>query len=390
MASEFLMDEAAGTAVDPSLREMMMKMYQKGHWNLMLHGYAFLNGIQQTGPRGDDKIFSTNHLMLIAERPLSPRSSLLFRTMLSFEPATITHRFYPLLFQTGETAFGEPIIDGQHPHDFFMELSAQYAIALNQHSLLHLYAAPVGDPALGPVAYPHRASAQELPQATLSHHLQDSTHIANDVLTAGFKYRFARIEFSGFHGAEPDEGRWDIDSGAIDSWSTRLTLTPTPNWAAQVSTGNLHNPEALETGNVQRTTASISYAREITHGSLDLSLIWGTNHKKVTGENTYSLTGESLFRFKNANYLSARLEFTDKDELFGHDETAGSPFPSGIFLIKAFTLGYSRDLFLIAPLEIGAGGSATFYSFPDDLNPFYGNSPKSFVFFLRIRLAHTH
>ena len=385
MASDFLMNEGPGTAVNPSLHQMMMKMVQKGEWNLMVHGYAFLNAIQQSGPRGGDKIFSTNHLMLIAERPVSPRSSLLFRAMLSFEPATITHRFYPLLFQTGETAFGAPIIDGQHPHDFFMELSVQYAIALNDHSLLHFYAAPVGDPALGPVAYPHRSSAQELPQATLSHHLQDSTHIANDVLTAGFKYRFARIEFSGFHGAEPDEGRWDIDAGAIDSWSTRLTLTPAPNWAAQVSTGDLHHPEALEPGDIQRTTASVSYAREFTERSMDLSLIWGTNHKKDTGTNTYSLTAETLFRFMHANYLSGRFEITDKDELFGTGEETAE-----VFSIKAFTIGYSRDLAMIQALQIGAGVSATFYAFPAELKPTYGNSPKTFLFFLRVRLGHSH
>ena len=68
-----------------------------------------------------------------------------------------------------------------------------------------LYFAPVGDPALAPVAFPHRVSAMELPRATLSHHLQDSTHIANEVVTGGIIRDSFRIEASGFHGAEPNE-----------------------------------------------------------------------------------------------------------------------------------------------------------------------------------------
>src|SRR5215469_4292848 len=124
--------------------------------------------------------------------------------MISLEPATVTHRSYPELFQQGETAFGAPITDGQHPHDLFMELAALYDIKLGEHTLLSFYAAPVGDPAMGPVAYAHRASASEDPIATLGHHLQDSTHIAADVITAGFAYKSVRVEASGFHGREPD------------------------------------------------------------------------------------------------------------------------------------------------------------------------------------------
>ena len=60
-----------------------------------------------------------------------------------------------------------------------------------------------GDPAIGPIAYPHRASASENPLAALGHHQEDSTHIAEDVVTVGLTYRIARIEGSGFHGREP-------------------------------------------------------------------------------------------------------------------------------------------------------------------------------------------
>ncbi|HJX83723.1 MAG TPA: hypothetical protein VJ723_05215, partial [Candidatus Angelobacter sp.] len=225
---------SSGTSVEPNSTEAPMLMIMKNDWMLMLHGQVFLNAIQQSGPRGADKIFSTNWFMFMAQRQWGP-GQLTLRAMLSLEPATVTGRYYPELFQQGETAFGRPLNDGQHPHDFFMELSALYDVKLGEHALLSLYAAPVGDPAMGPVAYAHRASASEDPIAPLGHHLQDSTHIADDVVTVGLAYKSTRIEASGFHGREPDEFRWNIDSGRIDSWSTRLTIQPKQNWTAQYS-----------------------------------------------------------------------------------------------------------------------------------------------------------
>src|SRR5580765_3677965 len=162
----------------------------------MLHGEAFVTDTQQSGPRGADKLFSTYWIMPMAQRSLGP-GRLTLRAMLSLEPATVTGRQYPLLFQQGETAFGKPIIDGQHPHNFFMEVAALYDIKLSERTLLSFYAAPVGDPAIGPVAYPHRISALENPVAALGHHQQDSTHIAYSVVTGGFTWRWARAELSG-------------------------------------------------------------------------------------------------------------------------------------------------------------------------------------------------
>jgi hypothetical protein len=59
-----------------------------------------------------------------------------------------------------------------------MELSAQYTLPLGERGTWYTYFGYPGEPALGPVAFPHRMSASENPSATLSHHLQDSTHIA--------------------------------------------------------------------------------------------------------------------------------------------------------------------------------------------------------------------
>ena len=238
------MHSLSGTDVAPNSTPMRMLMTDWHGWKWMLHGEGFLNDIQQSGPRGGDKLFSTNWLMAMAQRHLT-HGVLTLRTMASLEPAAVTGRLYPELFQQGETAFGRAIVDGQHPHDFIMEVAALYDWRLREHAMLSFYVAPHGDPAMGPVAYPHRASASEDPIAPLGHHLQDSTHIAADVITAGVTYKNLRAEASGFHGREPDELRWDIDSGAIDSWSTRLTVNPGRNWSVQYSVAGLHSPEAL-------------------------------------------------------------------------------------------------------------------------------------------------
>ncbi len=215
---------------------MLMRM--SGKWMEMLHGEVNVAEQQQTGPRGRDKLFSVNWAMVMAQRQTA-HGQWTFASMLSLEPATITGRYYPELFQQGETAFGKAIVDGQHPHDFFMELAAMYDLKLGERGLASIYAAPVGDPALGPVAFPHRMSAESDPLAPLAHHLQDSTHIAYDVVTGGVTWGPARIEASGFHGREPGENRWTIDGGrgglvvgaddvgswrAIGSRSTRLGI----------------------------------------------------------------------------------------------------------------------------------------------------------------------
>src|SRR5258707_13118570 len=185
-----LQQDSSGTSAQPNCVQVPMFMIMKGNWMLMFHGEAFLNGTQQSGPRGADKVFSTNWFMPMAQRQVGP-GQLTLRTMISLEPATITGRFYPELFQQGETAFGRPINDGQHPHDFFMELAALYDIKMGEHTLLSFYSASVGDPAMGPPAYPHRIAASGNPLAPLGHHMQDSTHIANYGGTSGLTYTLA-------------------------------------------------------------------------------------------------------------------------------------------------------------------------------------------------------
>jgi len=378
--SEFLMRQASGTSMNPAAAPMHMTMTQRGDWMLMLHGLAFISQVVQSGPRGDDKFFSTNWVMGMADRPLG-RGHLMLRSMLSLEPATVGKK-YPELFQTGETIDNVPIHDGQHPHDFFMELAAEYARPITAHTIGYVYVAPMGDPSLGPVAYPHRASASEIPQAALSHHVQDSTHIAGSVITIGAQSGALGYSFSGFHGREPDEKRWDLDTGHIDSWAARVSFDPTPNWTAQISTGHLKHPEAAEPGNIQRTTASVAYGKSIAGGQWDTSFIFGHN-KKTAGHSTNSWLAESVLQFLDRNYVTARAEVVDKDELFA-EQNVPSAIANGVFRIKALTLGYSRDVITLRGLVTAVGANVTGYSIPSAIKPYYG-TPYSFYVFARVR-----
>jgi hypothetical protein len=268
---------ASGTSLEPKASPLDMLHKQFGGWSVMLHGTVFAVESQQSGPRGRDKFFSANAFMPAASRRLGP-GTLTFRSMLSLEPATITGRQYPELFQTGETAYGIPIINAQHPHNFFMELAASYRIGLTDRASIQFYGGPVADPALGPPAYPHRLSASENPMAPLGHHEQDSTHISNGVATAGFTYGPVTIEASGFNGREPGEFRWGVNPGAIQSFSARLTISPTPRWSGQFSAGRIHQREAVHPLRPTfRETASIMYVRPLAGGHWATSLIWGRN-----------------------------------------------------------------------------------------------------------------
>jgi hypothetical protein len=383
-----LMDFASGTSVNPQSGSLPMEMLSQAGWTFMFTGEGFLVDTQQSGPRGADKLYSTNWGMLGAGHDLG-RGSVEFDLMLSLEPATVTNRRYPELFQTGETAYGRSLVDAQHPHNFIMGLGVHYVYPLGENTALELYFAPVGDPALGPVAFPHRTSAAELPQAPLSHHWQDSTHIADEVVTAGIKYKKVRLEASGFYGTEPGENRWTIDYGAINSWSTRLSWFPTRNWTAQVSVGRLTHPEQLEPGDVVRSTASVEYSRPMQGDTWSTSLVWGRNHETFLHRDSNSYLLESVAPWRQRNFFTGRVELVDKDELFSDQPdleellaiTAGSTFRIG-----AYTVGYTRDIGTFHKMETGLGANFTGYSMPGAIRPYYGNHPVAVCVYLRVRL----
>jgi hypothetical protein len=379
----------SGTSWQPSSAPMHMHYKVAGDWLLMFH-YNLTAGLnRQGGPRGVTRFDSQNWFMPMAYHKLG-RGTLQLRGMFSAEPFTFPPGGSPLLFQTGETFKGQPLIDKQHPHDLFMELSAQYTHPLGERGMWFTYFGYPGEPALGPVAFMHRASASENPSATLAHHLEDSTHISFGVLTTGFSYRWFKLEGSIFNGREPDENRYDFDSHRWDSRSARLQFAPDRNWTAQVSYGFLRSPEAQEPdADIRRATASVQHNRSFDRGNWASSLIWGRNHVSSPGgvRNLNGYTFESTVNFLDKNYLYTRLELVDKDELLRASDRAhlGITDDHPSFRIGAYTFGGARDLWNTDKVSLAVGSDLTFYSKPASLDPIYGQRPVSWKLFFRIR-----
>jgi len=382
---------SSGTGWQPAATSGHMWMKSVGAWDVMAHGVVFADYNQQGGPRGEGKAESVNWLMLMEQHKLG-RGSILFREMFSAESLTAPHPGFPELFQTGETYHGQPLVDHQHPHNVFSELAFDYThpirvpanVPIKEKISWEFYGAAAGEPALGPVAYLHRASASELPMAPLSHHLQDSTHTSFGVITTGLVVDRFKIEGSVFNGREPDEKRYSIQFAPLDSWSARLSVAASRNWTAQYSYGRLERPEALEAGSQRRQTASVEYVRPFARGSWATSAVWGRVHKEADDHTLNSYLLETTANFKSRNYVFSRMELVDKDELFPDNPLLPS------FRIGAYTFGGAHDLLQSQLWQLALGADFTVYMKPSTLDSAYGKNPVSFQIFLRVRPALTH
>jgi hypothetical protein len=286
--------------------------------------------------------------------------------------------------QTGETADGStPLIDRQHPHDFFMELAATYSTDIGaEGNSAFAYAALAGEPALGPVTFMHRASGLANPEAPLSHHWLDSTHITFGVVTGGVVLGDLKLEASAFNGREPDEDRWDIETGSLDSWSARATWNPTSNWSAQLSFGSLEEPELLEPGvDIERTTFSTTYHRPQAAGWWQTTLAVGRNDKQP-GDSTDAWLLESALRFGDATTVFARAESVDKDELF----LEGDPLHHQSFRVKKLGIGAAHEFGMLLDGVLSAGLVYNWHFLPDTLEPSYGGDPGTWLVFARWEL----
>ncbi|HVI09100.1 MAG TPA: hypothetical protein VND65_12490 [Candidatus Binatia bacterium] len=378
--------DGSGTAWQPVSVPEHQWMVMKSGWMLMAHGVIFADYNQQGGPRGEGKAESVNWGMLMEQHALGA-GTILFREMFSAESLTSPHPGFPELFQTGETYHDEPLVDHQHPHNVFAELSAMYTLPLSDKVSWELYGGPSAEPALGPVTYIHRASAAELPLAPLSHHLQDSTHTSFGVVTTGFTIDRFKIEACAFNGREPDEQRWSIQPAPLDSYSGRVSVAPGRNWTAEYSIGRLEHPEALEPGSQWRETASVEYNRPLAAGDWASTFVWGRVHKLSDGVNLNGYLLESTLNFLRRDYAFTRMELVDKDELF--PQAAEHP----AYRIGAYTFGGVRDLVQNRSYQLGLGADVTVYSKPGALDASYGTFPVSFQVFLRVRpglAAHNH
>jgi len=372
--------EASGTSWQPDSAPHGGLHRMAGDWELMTHGYLHVIHADQDGPQGGKKSFSENMWMGMANHPLGS-GRLGLRAMLSAEPWTVGRGGYPLLLQTGETANGiDPLIDRQHPHDLFMELAASWSVPIGNpkdESSFFVYVGLPGEPALGPPAFMHRFSGLENPEAPLSHHWLDSTHITFGVATLGWVRGPFKLEGSVFTGREPDQNRTNIESPKMDSWSTRLSFNPTKNWSLQASYGRLHSPEQLEPEvDTDRTTVSAIYNHPLADGNWQTTLAWGRNVKDPgTTTNAWLLESAATFR---RHTLFGRAEKQENDELFGHE--------GGVFNIGKLSLGYIYDVLSTDTYKLGLGGLGSVAFIPSEIEDVYGDRPVSWMGFLRVRV----
>ncbi len=374
--------DATGTSWMPSSTQMPSIHRTYHDWIFMIHGYLMAIYDDQRGHRGDRKFFSENMFMVTAQKDFG-WSTFALRNMICFEPATIGCNGYPLLLQTGETCNGiTSLIDRQHPHDFIMELAALYTIRFSKENSIFAYFGYPGEPALGPPAYIHRFSAFFNPEAPITHHWLDSTHITFGVATLGYVHNWLKIDASIFTGREPDQHRWNFDRPRFDSYSARISVNPTENIAAQISYGFLKSPEVLEANvNTYRTTASLSYNKAWEDNNWQITAAWGRNRDQP-GHTLNGYLVESAIEIQHTHVLFGRVEHVAKDELF----IPPNPKADKVFHVGKLDLGYIFE-FPFIPYTlwgIGVVGSTSFP--PSSIRSAYGGTPISYMAFLRIEL----
>ncbi|WP_460926010.1 hypothetical protein [Pontibacter brevis] len=379
---------ASGTGWLPDESPMYGNMYHRGDWMFMLHYNLFLRynnqDVFEAGNRGDSQFDAPNWLMLMGQRFVGDRGLFRVSGMISLDPLTVGGNGYPLLFQTGETFEGSPLIDRQHPHDLFSELSIGYTHMISEEADVFVYLGYPGEPALSNVAFMHRPSALNNPDSPLGHHWQDATHITFGVATLGVRYRNFKLEGSSFTGREPDEERYDFDKPRFDSRAVRLTYNPGPSWSLQASTAYVKSPEVGEPEeDVYRSTASVLYGKQLggSNRFLTTTLNWGYNYVDAHHKEHSVLLESNLQQDKFAIY--GRYEWLQKsaaelgfeEDMFGHD---------ALFGIQALTVGANRQLAQLGTVNLHLGAQASVFRGGSELHPYYGELPVSAQVYLRV------
>jgi hypothetical protein len=357
-------------------------------WMYMFHGNIFIRynnqDITNKGNRGGSKVDAPNWFMAMGQRRIGQKGLFHFNTMFSLDPL-FGGSGYPLLFQTGESYKGKPLVDRQHPHDLFSELSVAYTQSFTKDIDAFVYLGYPGEPALGPVAFMHRPSTLNNPDATFGHHWQDATHITFGVATAGVRYKILKVDGSVFRGREPDEKRYGFDKPRFDSYSYRLTLNPFRTVSAQFSKAFIKSPEEQNPEeNIDRMTASVTHTLPLRGNNrfLTSTFVWGENnggddHKEhsFTLESNLQLDRLAIYgRFENIQKSAFELQL---DQFPEHEA----------FRINGLTVGLNYTVIRQLSTNLAIGAQGTFYSSDQRLDPIYGRNPKALEVYMRISPA---
>lgn len=392
----------SGTSWLPDSSPMRAAHRTVGDWMLMLHGAAFGQFDHQGTRRGDTQPGLTDWEMLTAARDYGGG---LFRAtlMTSFEALVLGRRGYPELLQTGGTYRGVRLVDRQHPHDLFMETALAYDHSLTSHVAAGLYVAAVGEPALGPVAFMHRPSAEADPFAPLGHHWQDATHESFGVVTGGLYTHSVKVEGSAFNGREPDEYRFNFDyqHAKLDSYAGRLTVLPNGRVSVSAWGGYLSDHDPLEPGlGMQRYGASvITTTPGIAGGSWSSSLIWGLNiHHHSDRDHVHDPTvSTKLYHVSSSVLLESALDLGARTTVYGRVEQVQKNgddlgFIGGdlieLFTVRSLSAAVTRDIRSFGDACISLGVRASLDLVPTTLRSVYGTTtPAGVAVFVRLRTA---
>jgi len=372
--------ESSGTAWAPDSSPMYArtKMFEDGGM-LMLMGNAFLRytsigsdrDVSIAGKGSRSRLDAPSMFMVMYSKPVAENSQIGLRAMVSLDPLIQRGYGYPLLYQSGELFRGQAIHDRQHPHDLFSELAFTYSHKFKNKNSVYVYLGYPGEPALGPPAFVHRLSAGNNPDAPISHHWQDATHITWGVVTVGYSFGKVKFEASAFKGEEPNENRWNFDKPKLDSFSGRLSWNPAKNWAFQVSHGYLKDPEPAEPEIhiLRKTTASAIYNKKFDDNrNWANSFVWGQNYSNSQYSNSFLFESNYDF-YKNAVF--GRIERVQKS---GHDLVLNRADEDKLFWLGSYSFGYVRDLVKNKGIDIGLGGMMTINSNPASLTAHYGGT----------------
>ena len=374
--------EASGTSWVPDTTPHEGIHAKYGAWLTMWHGYLNLVHDVQTGPRGGNKTFVNGMVMFMAQRPLGDGTFGL-RAMLSPDPF-MGKSGYPLLFAAGETADGQThLVDRQHPHELFMELAATYSRPLSATSSVFVYVGLPGEPALGPPAFMHRTSGMDIPEAPITHHWLDSTHITFGVVTGGLIVDNWKIEASAFRGREPDQNRYDIEAPKLDSFAARLSWNPIRELSMQLSWGRLNSPEQLAQGvNEDRLTASATYTQPFGSDNVwSTTAAWGRKMLRP-GETLDGFMLETAVILQKTYTVFARAERVASNELT-HDIVG---LDGRVFAVGKLSVGGIYDFYRTDHVKAGIGGLVSKFAYPAELTPLYGSNPTGYMVFARLKV----
>lgn len=370
-----LLRNVSGTTANPGTR-LPHVVTGEFQWQFFHSFAAHVTYVSESGPEEQrNEIFSTNWLTAGVQRHIGDRGLLLLRGRVSLEPFTVPEEGYPQILQFVSQEGGDVLLDFMRPQDLFGEAAAHFAYRTSTSSFVHLYAAAVGDPALGTAPYALRASGVDFPEAPFAYDIQETFHTKTRVVTLGFTTKVFSLEGSVFHDAITTGDHTEIDDGDIDSRSARLTFNPSRNLSVQVSRGELG-----EEGVAQRTVSSgsVSYATD------NVAVTALATRRETPTRPAMDSFGFELALRGGRNTFMARIEAVDRPfDLFLERD----PDVPAVERATHFTLGYIFDFLSSARYRAGAGVNIDYRTNTHELeeSEFYGHKPQGIYAFVRFR-----